>query len=110
TVTALAKDGGGIAANVNRWRAQVGLAALKDEDALKAVRPATGNGIAGHALDVSGPGADGKPAPRGLGTFVKRRRRTRVFRMAGQSTQVSKHKADFEAFLKSVRFDDPKKK
>jgi len=41
TVSKLAGDGGGLAANINRWRGQIGLPPLVDADAVREAEPAT---------------------------------------------------------------------
>jgi hypothetical protein len=109
TVTSLRKDGGGIAANVNRWRDEVGLARLKDEDALKAVRAVKVGGLKGHSFDVTGEGTGDKPAQRTIVAFVRRDEVTWFFKLSGPAAPVKEQKAAFEQFLKSVRFGDPKK-
>ena len=54
TLTALSGDGGGLTANVNRWRAQVGLKELDEKEVLKVLQPIEVDGIGGHALDATG--------------------------------------------------------
>src|SRR5262245_19336039 len=67
-VVALKGEGGGAIVNVNRWRAQVGLKALDDEGAKRALRPAKVDGVEGHSLDVSGPDGGARPQQRILVT------------------------------------------
>ena len=108
-ITAVTGDGGGIAANVNRWRREVGLVRLEDEDARKAVRPAKVSGLKGHALDVTGNGTGDEPARRLVVVFVRRGDHTWFFKLSGPAAVVKEQKAPFEQFLKSVRFEPPKK-
>lgn len=107
-VTALKGDGGGVTANVNRWRAQAGLEKLDDEGAKKALRPGKVGGTEAHTLDASGPD-DAKPRTRVLVAFVKHDGYTWFFRMAGPADKVKDQKDNFDAFLESVRFEAPKK-
>jgi hypothetical protein len=110
TVTALRGDGGGLTANVNRWRAQVGLGRLTDAEARKAVRPVKVGGADGYAFDVTGPDAPGKPGQRVVAAFVRHGGDTWYFKLAGPAGTVGGQKAAFEEFLKSVRFAGPGKK
>src|SRR4051794_23709236 len=55
TVSGLKGGGGAVAANVNRWRGQVGLKDLDDKEAEKALQAAKVDGAEGHSLDVTGP-------------------------------------------------------
>jgi hypothetical protein len=103
-VTGLKGDGGGAAVNVNRWRAQVGLKALDDEAAKKALRPAKVGDLEGHSFDVSGPGGEARRQTRILTAFVKHGGSTWYFRMSGPADKVKEQKDNFDAFLKSTRF------
>jgi hypothetical protein len=104
TVTALNGDGGGLVANVNRWRAQVGLKPLAEKDALKSLQAIKVDGIAGHVLDLTGPDTDGK-SRRILAAVVKKGNQTWFFKLMGPASLVGEQKTAFEEFLKSVRFE-----
>jgi hypothetical protein len=105
TVTGLTRDGGGLAANINRWRAQVGLESLAEQDALKSLRPIKVDSISGHTLDLTGPDVVGKATPRILAAVVKRGDHTWYFKLTGPTSLVGEQKSAFEGFLKSVRFE-----
>jgi hypothetical protein len=104
TVTGLKGDGGGLAANINRWRAQVGLESLAEKDALATAKPIKVDGISGHSLDLTGPEVTGKKTPRILVVVVKRGDRTWFFKLEGSSSLVASQNSAFDRFLKSVRF------
>jgi hypothetical protein len=108
-ITAVTGEGGGIAPNVNRWRQQVGLGQLEDEDARKAVRPVKIGGLKGHLFDATGKDKDDEPAQRVVVAFVKHGDHTWYFRMTGPAAVVKGQKAAFDQFLKSVRFEGAKK-
>ena len=110
TVIGLKGEWGGITANVNRWRSQVGLGQLDDDGAKKALRSVKVGGIDGHFLDVSGTGKDDKQPQAVLVTFVKRGEHTWFFRMVGPADKVKGQRGQFDAFLKSVRFEATEKK
>ncbi len=105
TVTALSVDGGGLAVNVNRWRNQVGLESLAEQDALKSLQPIKVDGIAGHALDVTGPDATNKATQRILVVVFKRDDQTWFFKIQGPASLVGEQKTAFEGFIKSVHFE-----
>ena len=104
TLTALSGDGGGLTANVNRWRAQVGLKELDEKEALKALQPIEVDGIGGHALDATGPDVVGKVTPRVVAVAVRRGEQTWFVRMGGPAAGVAAQRAAFDGFVASVRF------
>lgn len=71
TLTGLGGEGGGAVANVNRWRAQLGLKELDEEDALKLLTPIKVDGLPGQVLDVTGEATADKPAQRLVAVMVK---------------------------------------
>lgn len=104
-VTGLAGDGGGLAANINRWRTKVRLETVDESEALKSLQPFKIDGVAGHLLDLTGPRALGKPAERIVVAIVKKNDRLWFFNMNGPATLVGDQKAVFDEFLKSVQFE-----
>jgi hypothetical protein len=105
TVVGLTGDGGGLVANVNRWRAQLGLEALAEKDALKFVQAIKVDGISGHTVDMTGPETLGKTTPRILAVMVKQGEQTWFFKLMGPASLIGEQKSAFEGFLKSVRFE-----
>lgn len=105
TVVGLIGDGGGLAVNINRWRAQLGLEPLPEKDALAAAQPIKVDGISGRFLDLTGPEAVGKPPRRILAAVVKQGEQTWFFKLDGPSSLVTAQKPAFDGFLKSVRFE-----
>jgi hypothetical protein len=99
TITRLGGEAGGLAANVNRWRSQIGLpptdtAQLEKEATMldsKAGRVAIVDLIGPQKRTLAGVLVHG-----GQSWFVK---------MIGPSDAVGSQKAAFEAFLKSLRFE-----
>ncbi len=86
-------------ANVNRWRGQVGLGAVKAEEVKKLVQPFDGAGAEAQALDMTG------LRHRILIVMLPRREETWIFKMMGAPDLVGKQKPAFEKFVRSVRFD-----
>ncbi|MFO0880174.1 MAG: hypothetical protein U0840_22730 [Gemmataceae bacterium] len=88
---------GGLLANVNRWRQEVGLGALGDIDLPKLqARPITVAGVEARYLDLTGPGA------RSLVVWLETDGRTWFFKLRGPNNVVEANKDKFESFLKSV--------
>lgn len=102
TVSQLARDGGGLLANVNRWRGQIGLRpidnALLDKDAQDL---AVGKDK-GKLVDLQG---DPPDARRIVGVVLPRGDRTYFFKMTGPSALVGNQRQAFDAFMKSVSFE-----
>jgi hypothetical protein len=107
TVVVLAApgQGGGLAANVNRWRAQLGLKALTDKDALKSVQPIRVDGIPGHSCDLTGPDAPDQGTQRIQAVIVTRDEQTWFFKLMGPASLVGDQASAFDGFIKSVHFE-----
>jgi hypothetical protein len=94
-------DTGGLLANVNRWRQQVGLGPIEEKDLAASLRPVENNTLAGHTMRLRGEtqhmlGAILMPADKSESWFVKATAAPGV---------VDAHEAAFEAFVKSMHLD-----
>ncbi|MCS7045163.1 MAG: hypothetical protein NZO58_02280 [Gemmataceae bacterium] len=101
TVSRLEGAGGGLLANVNRWRDQVGLKPIDEAQLGREAQAITVDGQAGKLVDLSGPATTGK---RIVGAIVPHRGGTYFFKFTGPSEVVGQHKAAFETFVRSVTF------
>jgi hypothetical protein len=90
--------GGDLAANVNRWRDQVGLGAASEEQIKRDSRPIDMDRSPGQYVDLTG------PKGRILAVLVPRGGTTWFFKMKGPPDVVGRQKAAFETFIGSVRF------
>lgn len=104
TAMPLPDNGGGLAFNVNRWRRQVGLPPVADEQIRRDARSLKVGDTEAVSVDLSGPGLD---APkRILGILLPHgKKETWFFTLKGPPDLVGKEQSHFEAFVKSVRFD-----
>src|SRR5688572_30404543 len=93
---------GGLLANINRWRQQVGLAPVASEKDQPATMTQLGEGPAA-TFDMSGPGANNKPL-RQIVVMAPRKDGVWFFKILGPTEVVDKQKAAFDEFLKSVKF------
>jgi hypothetical protein len=104
TVTTFPGQAGGVLANINRWRGQVGLNAVEEEKKQEKKVVVIG-GTEGFSVDLSGP----KGAV--LAAVIQRDNQTWVFKLgngreaAPRELVDDSQKAAFEQFLKSVRFE-----
>jgi len=104
SVVPLAGDGGGAAANVNRWRRQLGLDPLDDAQIRKELRNL--DVASGKAPYVDLTGRDPTGPQRILGAWIVHGSRTWFIKMKGSPELVGKQQAGFEAFVQSIRFAD----
>ena len=102
TVIPFPGDVGGLVANVNRWRNQVGLPPAEEDEVRRDVRSIEVDGNPGEFVDLTGPESAGHK--RVLGVLVPRGGQSWFFKMQGPADVVEGQKAAFEAFLKSVHF------
>ena len=105
-VSALAGEGGGLLANVNRWRGQLGLDPLKSEVELAHIIPSMDLPGGGHLTIVDFTGTDsktGKPA-RLIGAIVPQNRQTWFYKLMGDETVVAQQKDTFIKFIQSANY------
>lgn len=98
TVVPLAGQGGSLISNVNRWRGQVGLPPVKEEEMQKELK----------YLQVGGqksPYVEAKGRESLLVVAVPQGGTTWFFKLQGPAEVVAKQKPTFEAFLASIRFE-----
>jgi hypothetical protein len=109
-VSALSSSGGGLAANVNRWRQQMGLAP-ESEDWIAALPPIEVMGLEGRLVELEGTysGMRGDQNAEGykmLAAFVPAGDRTVTIKMIGPSEQVTAERQNFESFAASLSLAD----
>lgn len=89
--------------NINRWRGQIGLEPVSQEQLPKVARSEQINGRAADLVDMTGPAANGEPAMRMLAAIVPGDESVWFFLLAGPADRVAKHAKDFDRFIHSVR-------
>jgi hypothetical protein len=105
TLTPLGGGAGGWADNINRWRGQVELPKLGEDELAKQVATLQIAGQAARYVDVDNP-KSGAANSRILGAIVPLPPQTWFFKMTGPSDLVGRHKAEFESFVKSVKLGE----
>jgi hypothetical protein len=96
-ITAFPGATGGLEANLNRWRGQVGLPPASAEEVTKAVEKFEANGLQFTVVDYVGNGT------RLLGTIVPYGGNSWFFKLTGPDALVAGQKAAYLEFLHSVR-------
>jgi hypothetical protein len=96
-------DGGGLLANVVRWRRQLGLGLATEAEVRKDIRTLRVEGAEVPFVDLVGSGP-GTPQ-RTLGAVLRHGDETWFFTLKGPADLVGKQQAAFEAFIQSIRFD-----
>ena len=99
-ITAFPGDVGGVLANVNRWRGQVGLDPLDDAGLAQATQSIDSNGL--HFV-VADAGPASKGGQRILAALLPWQGSTWFFKLSGPDDAVEQAKPAFLAFLRTVR-------
>ncbi|MBL9207474.1 MAG: hypothetical protein JNN01_20500 [Opitutaceae bacterium] len=99
-ITAFPGDTGGLVANVNRWRAQVGLEPQSQAQIESAIEQVEVGSLHIDIVDVTGKGPGG--AMRLLGAIVPHQGQTWFFKMLGPEPVVAAERAGFKAFLSTI--------
>jgi hypothetical protein len=95
---------GGDLNNVNRWRGQVGLPPLKEEEFAKLGQPIEIAGQPSQLYDQAGENAASGGKTRILGAVLHREGMAWFFKMTGDDALVAQQKPAFVEFLKSLSF------
>jgi hypothetical protein len=105
SIIPLSGDAGGDAANVNRWRGQVGLEPASEEDLKKLVEAVEVAGQPAELFDMAGKNPGSGDAMRVLGVIQHRDGTAWFFKMTGEDALVRSQKPTLIDFLKSVKFE-----
>jgi hypothetical protein len=106
-VSSLAGEGGGLLANVNRWRGQLGLPPVAQEDDFsKMVSSFDVGGGSAQVVDFTGTDSKtGKPA-RLVGAVVPQNGQTWFYKLMGDEQVVAQQKDAFIKFIQSAKYPD----
>lgn len=106
TVTSLGGTGGGLVANVNRWRAdQLGMPAWSEKEVRENVVTLPVGGAEASYVDMAGVPPGAKKPERILAVIVPRGDKTYFVKMQGPADLVGKQKGAFEKFIGSLKFE-----
>ncbi|HEU0040103.1 MAG TPA: hypothetical protein VFR76_12600, partial [Verrucomicrobiae bacterium] len=103
-VSMSAGDGGGLAANVNRWRKQLGLSDLANEELAKTTKEVeTASGKATF-VEMSGTDARSGQAAQLVGAMMSQSGQTWFYKLMGDAKVVEAQKDAFTQFVQSVKY------
>lgn len=97
SITAFPGATGGLEANLNRWRGQVGLSPLSPEEVVAATEKFEANGLQFTVVDYAGNGT------RLIGAIVPYGSNSWFFKLMGPDAVVAGKKAEFVEFLHTVK-------
>jgi len=101
SITAFPGDTGGLLANLNRWRGQIGLPPLNEAQLPASVEHLEANGLQFDVADFAGT-ANGAPT-RIVGAIVPKDGETWFFKLMGPDALVAAQKPAFLDFLRTIR-------
>jgi hypothetical protein len=102
-ITRFPGDVGGLLANINRWRTQVGLTKIDDVQKQE-VSSAQVDGLPAMAMDLIELDEEPSETRRMIVILLPHNDMTWFFKMTGSSELLEKQKPAFAAFIHSVRF------
>jgi hypothetical protein len=101
-ISRLSANFGGMLANINRWRGDVGLGPIDDPSKVTETPVKVGS-ASGVLVDFSGPGKDGSTPTRSLVARCTQGESVWFFKILGPAESVSTQRPAFEQFLASVK-------
>jgi hypothetical protein len=106
SISAFPGDVGGQAANVNRWRRQIGLGPVDPDTALSLIRPVDISGMDGWQVDLTGPegAAAGGVTAKMVVSAVFHDGKTWFFKFVGPASIIDDEVERYNAFIGSVTF------
>ena len=97
-------EGGGLAGNVNRWRGQLGLDKLSDDDVNKLVTTIDVTGGKASLVDLSGTDVRTGQPVRLIGVIVPQSGQTWFYKLMGNAKVVESQKDAFTQFVQGVKY------
>ena len=106
SISAFPGDVGGQAANVNRWRRQMGLGPVDPDAALSLIRPVDISGMDGWQVDLTGPegAVAGGGSAKMVVSAVFHDGKTWFFKFVGPAAVIDGEFERYSAFIDSVTF------
>ncbi|MBA4138304.1 MAG: hypothetical protein C0518_13410 [Opitutus sp.] len=98
SITAFPGDTGGLHANVNRWRGQIGLGPVGNAEVEAGIEHIDMNGLHADFVDLTGPNGI-----RLLGAIVPHERETWFFKLTGPDALLAKERAAFREFINTIK-------
>jgi hypothetical protein len=102
-VASLAGTGGGVPANINRWRGQLGLGPLSEENFSKSVETINVAGGKASLVDLTGTNMETGQTTRLVGVIAPQGDRTWFYKLMGDANVVAAQKDAFIKFVESAK-------
>jgi hypothetical protein len=103
-VSMSAGDGGGLLANLNRWRGQLGLKAVSEADLANQVQSLDVSGAKATLAEVSGTDPRTGQKSRLLAAIVPQGQQTWFYKLMGNEQVVEQQKEAFTKFVQTARY------
>ena len=103
--TTVSRAGGDLLQNLNRWRGQLGLESWSKEEMQKSAKILSVSGSDGTLVDLVGTDAKSKKPSCTIGVIIPRGESAWFFKLTGDVELAQREKANFEAFVQSVKFE-----
>jgi hypothetical protein len=97
-------QGGGVAANVNRWRGQLGLSNLSDADLQQTLTPVDSGSGKAMFVDMTGTDARTGKKARLVAAIIPQSGQTWFYKLMGDEQIVEREKDAFQKFVASVKY------
>jgi len=108
TITPLPESAAGIPANINRWRGQLGLSPVSESELKAAAQAYQVDGQSAHLVRLVGP-EDANPRRAITAAVVPHDGVNWIFALKADAAVAEQEQANFEKFVGSVKFQQPKK-
>lgn len=105
-VSMLAGQGGGLMANVTRWRGQLGLSTLSEEEFSKQARTLDVAGTKATVVDMTGSDMKTGKKARLIGVIVPQPGETWFYKLMGDEQIVEQQKDVFTKFVQTAKFSN----
>jgi len=105
-VSALAGEGGGMMMNINRWRGQLGLSHLSEEDYSKEAQTMDIGGSRATVVDLTGIDAKTSKKARLIGVIAPQTGETWFYKLMGDEQIVEQQKDAFTKFVRTAKFSN----
>ena len=106
SVTAFPGEAGGLISNINRWRGQLQLAPLDEDQLSRSLQRTEVENVPTYLVDFQTAGNASKPS-RILGAVLQTADRTWFVKMTGSPELIESQRQKFLDFVKSFRFNSP---
>lgn len=103
-VSALAGQGGGLMMNINRWRGQLGLGQISEEDFSKQAQTLDLPGGKATVVDMTGTNSKTGQKARLIGVIAPQADQTWFYKLMGDEQVVEQQKDAFTKFVQTAKF------